>query len=248
MGRLERISRRSFIADLGRATIGVVVLGVAACASDSDDPALEATASPPDGGAPDLGGWRRVNLGQVSAYVLVRGGETVIVDTGVAGSAGEIEAVLSEAGSRWNRVGHVILTHKHPDHIGSAENVLTRASEAVGYAGAEDIPAIEAPREITAVADGDEVAGLRIVATPGHTPGHVSVLDPAGSAFVTGDAMVGTADGVAPPSEQYTEDMDVAMRSMAKAGELDFEILLFGHGQPITSGGAAKVAALAEGD
>lgn len=244
MARFESLTRRSFIADLGRATLGIIVLGAAACASDNDDPAVQATTTP--GGEPELGGWRRVNLGQVSAYVLVRSGESVIVDTGVEGSAAEIEAALSEAGSRWNDVGHVILTHKHPDHIGSAEDVLTRAAEAVAYAGADDIAAIEVSREITAVGDGDEVAGLRIIATPGHTPGHISVLDGTGSVFVAGDAIVGADGGVGRPPEQYTEDMDAATRSIAKVGELDFDIALFGHGDPLTSGAAAAVADLAK--
>ena len=251
MARFERMSRRTFIADLGRATLGFIVLGAAACApgDDEEDPAatVGSDATPAaTGGGSELGGWHRVNLGQVSAYVLVRGGEAFIVDTGVAGKASDIEAGLSEAGSAWNEVGHVILTHKHPDHIGSAEQVITRASEATAYAGAEDISAITSPRKITAVGDGDEVAGLQIIATPGHTAGHVSVLDATGRVYVAGDSMVGADGGnVGPPGAQFTEDMDEAMRSVAKVGKLDFDIALFGHGEPVTSGAAAKVAALA---
>ena len=250
MARFEAISRRSFIADLGRATLGIVVLGAAACAPRDDEEAATATseaASTPAGSPSSaLGGWHRVNLGMVSAYVLVRGGEGFIVDTGVAGKASEIEAVLSEAGSSWRDIGHVILTHKHPDHIGSAGDVVDQATEATVYAGAEDIPSIKLSRDIKAVADGDDVGGLRIVATPGHTPGHVGVLDASSRVFVTGDAIVGQDGGVGPPGEQYTEDMDVALRSVDKIAALDFDILLFGHGEPVTSGGKAKVAALAE--
>lgn len=244
------MTRRTFITDLGRATLGVIVLGAAACASDDDPAGATAAATGTPDGSPGrgsaLGGWHRVNLGNVSAYVLVRGTEAFIVDTGVAGKASDIEAALSEAGSSWADVGHVILTHKHPDHIGSAGDVVKSATEATVYAGAADIPSITVSREITAVKDGDDVGGLRIVATPGHTPGHVSVLDTTSKVFVSGDAIVGTDDGAGPPSAQYTEDMDEAMRSVAKIAALDFDIALFGHGEPITSGAKAKVAAIAE--
>lgn len=245
MSRFERLTRRSFITDLGRAGLGIVVFGVAACARDEGEDAAATTAPAEPSSDAALGGWHRANLGIVSAYILVRGGEAVLVDTGVEGKASDIEAVLSEAGSNWAELGHLILTHKHPDHIGSAGAILEQASEAVIYAGEQDIPAIELSREITAVGDGDEVAGLRIISTPGHTPGHVSVLDPTSRVFVTGDAMVGQDGGVGRPSEQFTEDMDEAMRSVAKVAELDFDIVLVGHGEPVTADGKAKVEALA---
>jgi glyoxylase-like metal-dependent hydrolase (beta-lactamase superfamily II) len=249
MPRFERMSRRTFIADLGRATLGIIVLGAAACASDDDGAAATsaATVAPGTSAAAALGGWQRVNLGIVSAYILVRGGEGYLVDTGVAGKASDIESALSDAGSSWQELGHVILTHKHPDHIGSADEVVKRATEATVYAGEADIAAIDLSRQIEAVGDGDEVGGLRIIATPGHTPGHVSVLDASSKVFVTGDAIVGAeGGGVGPPGAQFTEDMDVALRSVAKIAELDFNVLLFGHGEPVTSDAKTKVAAVAD--
>lgn len=244
MSRFEQMTRRTFIADLGRATLGIVVLGAAACAGgDNEDD--DAAASPAATRTAPLGGWERVNLGFVSAYILVRSGEAFLVDTGVEGKASDIESVLSEAGSSWRELGHLILTHKHPDHIGSASAVVERATEAIIYAGAEDIPSIKLSRDIKSVADGDMVGGLRMIATPGHTPGHMSVLDTASRVLVTGDAVVGDGDKVGLPGEEFTEDMDVAMQSVSKLAGLDFETILFGHGEPITSGGKAKVAELA---
>ena len=106
--------------------------------------------------------------------------------------------------------GHVILTHKHADHAGSAEAVLTAATGATGYAGAADLPNITAPRPLTAVADGAMVAGLRIIATPGHTAGQVAVLDEAGGILVAGDAL-GTVGGtLAGSNPQFTEDAAAA--------------------------------------
>jgi glyoxylase-like metal-dependent hydrolase (beta-lactamase superfamily II) len=256
------IARRTVIADLGRGAFALAVLGVAGCAptpTGSASTSRAPEASGPGGASASPGAsasaaashdaaasaWSRVNLGFVSAYVLVHGGEAAVVDTGVAGSADAIEASLKEIGLDWPAVGHVILTHNHQDHAGSAAEVLPRSGDATGYAGAEDIPGITVPRALTPVQDDDIVFDLRVVTAPGHTPGSIAVLDSAaGGILVVGDAM-GTSGGApALPGAQFTADMDQAKASIVKLGGLTFETLLVGHGDPIESGAAPLVAAL----
>jgi glyoxylase-like metal-dependent hydrolase (beta-lactamase superfamily II) len=183
----------------------------------------------------------------VSAYVLVRDGEGAVVDTGVEGSADEIEAVLDTLGLAWNAVGHVILTHRHGDHVGSATDVLNLAGDATGYAGAAEISAISSPRPLVAVADGDDVFGVRIVATPGHTDGHICVFDPNGSILVAGDALNNSTGSLTGSSPQFTADPAAAVASVKKLAELAFETLLVGHGEPILSGADRLVRELAAG-
>ena len=197
----------------------------------------------PDGGI----AWTRVNLGFVSAYLLVRGGEAALVDTGVAGSAEAIEASLGQVGLGWDAVAHVVLTHHHGDHQGSVGEVLQRAPGASTYAGTEDVPSIVGAPSVKAVEDGDDVFGLRIITTPGHTEGSISVLDPIAGVLVAGDAL--RVDGGKPglPGAQFTVDMDEARRSIVKLGGLTFETLLVGHGDPIESGASALVAELGAG-
>ena len=126
---------------------------------------------------------RRVPLGAggfVSAYVVVRGNEAAIVDTGVSGSAQRIGEVVQEAGLGWEAIRHLILTHHHSDHAGASPTSWPRPSGATVWAGAADIPSIRSPREIIPAEDGAEIFGLRVVATPGHTLGHISVYRRAG--------------------------------------------------------------------
>ena len=118
--------------------------------------------------------------------MLVRGNEAAIVDTGTAGSEGAIAQTLTDLGADWTDVNHVLLTHFHPDHAGSIGAVLAAAEAASSYAGEADIAGIQSPRPLVAVGDGDEVFGLRIIATPGHTAGHIAVLDPDGGFLVAG--------------------------------------------------------------
>jgi glyoxylase-like metal-dependent hydrolase (beta-lactamase superfamily II) len=260
------ITRRTFLVHAGRGTIALAVLGVAGCGPSAISSAAPAESGEPSNAAgPDApvgtgvssgpastppsaatGGvtWHRADLGFVSAYILARAGEAAIVDTGVAGSEGAISDALTAAGLDWDAVGHVILTHRHGDHAGSIDAILGAAPTAVAYAGAEDIPAIASPRPITAVGDGETVFGLRIVTTPGHTAGHIAVLDEVGRILVAGDALGTTGGTLAGSNPQFTEDAAAAKASIVKLGNLAFDVLLVGHGEPILEGASTQVAAL----
>ena len=274
LGVRPPVDRRTFLIDVGHGAVGIAVVGIlAGCAaptssgvsaspiasgmgatplpagagsSSGASPSGEAAATegPPGSPAPGVT-WTRVNLGFVSAYILARAGEAAIVDTGVSGSAGDIEAALASVGLDWASVSHVIVTHLHGDHAGSSADVLERAADAVGYAGAADLPSIASPRPLTAVGDGDRVFDLAIIETPGHTAGHVVVLDEVAGVLVAGDALRTSDGAVTGPTAQFTDDMAMAATSIRKLAGFAFETLLVGHGEPITEGASDLVAALA---
>jgi glyoxylase-like metal-dependent hydrolase (beta-lactamase superfamily II) len=213
--------------------------------SSAPDPLTSAPPSNPNASPAATGlAWSRVDLGFVAAYVLVRGMEAAVVDTGVGGSADAIGATLDEAGPGWAGVRHVILTHKHPDHVGSLGDVMATATSAKGYVGAADLASVESPEPLTAVADGDEVFGVRIVGTPGHTAGHVAVFDPSTGVLVAGDALSNTS-GLAGSNPQFTEDAAAAARSVKKLATLAPRTILVGHGPPVLDEAAAALDGLA---
>jgi glyoxylase-like metal-dependent hydrolase (beta-lactamase superfamily II) len=228
------MTRRSFVGHVVRGTTALVVLGVAACRADTGD-----------GGDGDAR-WRRVDLGFVSAVVIARAGELAVIDTGVAGSEDAIGEVVAELGSGWSDVGTVIVTHRHNDHQGSLPAVLGRAPDAAAYAGHLDVPAIDGPRSVIGVGDGDSVFGLDVIDTPGHTPGHISLLDPVLSLLVSGDAMNGTDGGVTGANPQFTDDMDRADESVRKLAGFDFDDVVFGHGSPLLGDASLHVRELAD--
>ncbi len=266
------ISRRAFMMDLGKGTLAVAVFGLVAvaCSSDDADPLATtaaaaagpdptqppttspattspvttspATTSPPGEAAV---AWERVVLGSVSAYVLARNGEATVVDTGNPGSEDGISSGLAALSVGWDNVGHVIVTHLHPDHQGSLPAVLDLAPDAAAYAGAADIPQIASPRELTPVGDGDTVFGLEIIHTPRHTPGHISVLDPVGGLLVAGDALNGRDGGVIGANPSFTADTLMADQSIQKLALLSFDTVVFGHGDPVEGNASQQVAALA---
>ncbi|GAA2658397.1 MBL fold hydrolase [Paractinoplanes durhamensis] len=189
------------------------------------------------------GDWRRVNMSYVSAYLLVRGGEVAIVDLGTPGSGNAIEAGLKAAGAGWSAVKHVILTHLHDDHIGGLTDVAPKVNAAI-YAGSGDLSSIISEKPLKPLVEGDEVFGLRIVETPGHTLGHISVFEPTTGILVAGDALR-TTGGLQGSDPQYTTDESKAAASVRKLAGLDIKAILPGHGEPLTAGAAKALKDLA---
>lgn len=264
---MSPVTRRTFLKDLGQGTLAIAILGVGvvACAGEesaestggaadtttpasrppaSTTPADETTTSTAPAPSDPMR-WERVVLGSVSAYLLVRAGEVAIVDTGNPGSGPAIGAALTGVGRSWDDVSHVILTHLHRDHIGSLGDVMEASASAAGFAGAPDIPSIASPRPLTAVGDGDSVFGLEIIATPGHTPGSISVLDRASSVLVAGDALNGVNGGIGGANPRFSSDMAEADASVRKLAGFEVDTALFGHGDPVVGGAGALLTELA---
>lgn len=261
--RRRRLHRRVFLGQFGGATALALLgpVGLGACGSGADQSGSATTTSggagdtetresssttvaAAPGGSGELGRWGRVDLGFVSAYVLARNNRAAVVDTGVGGSAEAIGRTLADLGLNFDDVDHVALTHYHPDHIGSIGAVLAAASGAVAYAGEADIERIPGA-ELTPVGDGSEIFGMEVVHTPGHTPGHISLLDPMTMVLVAGDAMNGVDGGVGGANPEFTPDMATADASVRKLAQLDFDTVYFGHGEPVLGGAWEAVADLA---
>lgn len=265
MRKIKELGRRSFLMAMGKGSFALlsemtfglgrrglaVALGGSGLAAAACQPlqtpapgtgvTLPAPTTPEEAAA----AYQRVFMDFVSAYVLVRGSEIAIVDTGTPGNTAKFADVIQAAGLGWGDVNHVILTHHHGDHVGGLNEILGAATATTVYAGEADIAQIQSAQPIQPVLDGDEVFGMQIIATPGHTLGHISVYDPVGSLLVAGDALVNDANGLAGASPQFTADMATANMSIQKLATLTFETLLFGHGDPIESGASEQVAALA---
>lgn len=166
-------------------------------------------------------------------YLLRAAGRTVLVDTGIGGAGspatwaplpGRLGGELTAAGAAPADVDVVVLTHLHSDHAGGAvadgapafPNARYVVQRAETEWAAEPVRALilDPLRDLLDVVDGDAepVPGVRVLHTPGHTPGHQCVE--VGDLVMSGDAVLHPVQ-VADPSIPYVydEDPDLAVRT-----------------------------------
>jgi glyoxylase-like metal-dependent hydrolase (beta-lactamase superfamily II) len=83
------------------------------------------------------------------------------------------------------------------------------------------------------------LGGLRVVETPGHTPGHVSFFAPAAGVLFVGDSLVAEATGLRGSTGMNTWDQAKADESVRKQAALGARLVCPGHG-PVVPDAAGK--------
>lgn len=189
---------------------------------------------------------QHVSLGFVSAYVLLRGNEAAIIDTGTSDSRDAILEGMEALAVTPAMVRHIVLTHNHGDHAGGLSGLEADLASATVYVGADDIGSIRSSLTLEELNDGDEVFGMGVIGTPGHTPGSISLFDTASGILVAGDAINGDGSGgLTGANPDFSADIDAATVSVAKLAALMPTTAAFGHGgPPVTDDVAAKLAAI----
>jgi glyoxylase-like metal-dependent hydrolase (beta-lactamase superfamily II) len=150
-------------------------------------------------------------------------GRVILVDAGIgpagapasawAPCPGVLPQSLAEAGIDPDEIGEVVLTHLHTDHIGWSVGGLFPHAKVFLQRNELDwiTPRLREllPHDQLALLDGDSqlASGVKVVATPGHTPGHQSVLI-GETLAITGDLLVNALQLVA-PEVGYAHEMDV---------------------------------------
>jgi glyoxylase-like metal-dependent hydrolase (beta-lactamase superfamily II) len=167
-------------------------------------------------------------------------------------TAGKLQENLEAAGIAPEKINKVVFTHAHADHLWGAiddfgdGDRFPNASYVIAAdewdfwrdpAAAEKLPdalkgmAIGTARVLAKIEgkterrkSGDNVApGLRYVATPGHTPGHMSVLVEDGSQrlMIGGDVLTNTAISFARPEWRIGSDFDRDRAVLTRKALLD---------------------------
>ena len=72
----------------------------------------------------------------VYSYILF-GKKVCLIDTGVSGTAAQLETYLKKLGHSMEQVSLVLLTHAHPDHIGGCLALKKNSSASFGAHAAE---------------------------------------------------------------------------------------------------------------
>lgn len=181
-----------------------------------------------------------------------------VIDTAMSSS----KQIVQAAAFKSQPIKRVVLTHAHDDHVGSLDALV---------AAVPDVEVIMSPRDARLMAgdlsldddepqdkirgglkgqktvptrdlvDGEMVGSLRAIFTPGHTPGHFSLLDERDGTLFTGD-VYSTLGGLAtsavtnplfPLVKFGTWHPPTVLESARALADLDPSRLAPGHGRVV---------------
>ena len=195
-----------------------------------------------------------------------------LVDTGMKGSEQTILKVAREHGVPIRRI---LLTHAHIDHVGSLDALNALLPDAEVMISARDARFLIGDRSLDAdepqtplrggypicttkptrlLKAGDRIGSLEVIASPGHTPGHVSFFDHRDRTLIAGDAYStkagistgGTLRLLFPFPALATWNKPLTIHSAEVLRDLNPARLAVGHGNTLENPVAAMERAIAE--
>lgn len=190
----------------------------------------------------------------INVYII----EDVLVDAGVWWSRRRIQKSVREVSLK----AHV-LTHAHADHQGASRAICEAldiplwcgADDAWAMETGKVVEQYPDPNHWVArfqdrfwagpsypverqLEEGDTVAGFEVLETPGHSPGHLSLYREADRTLILGDVLLNmdlltTCEGLREPPSIFTPDPRQNRKSAKRLGQLQPELVCFGHGPPL---------------
>jgi len=208
------------------------------------------------------GVWRIPLMGDFVNGFMLRDddGQVTLIDMGLAASGKKVIAALRSVGSDPSEVTRLMLTHCHPDHAGGAAYVARETGRPVDV-HADDAefvrsgtqpevdptsrigrlfrmlpePKVEGVPVGEELADGQVVpfaGGIRVVHTPGHSPGHASYLHEESGTLITGDSIFNVL-GRRWPMKMLCSNFAMTKQTAHRLGELEYTTAAFTHGPEI---------------
>ena len=207
-----------------------------------------------------------------NAYLLVEDQGLTLIDAGVPGDGKKILRYIAHIGRSAQELSRVVLTHSHPDHTGPVKELsrLTGAVISVHPGDTRlraktngrwlhypwqppawdwDVPLLRRIPAHQLLEDGQELpvfGGLKVLHTPGHTPGSVCLLLPKHGVLFTGDMLLADGRRFRRPVYFPGTNLGDYRASVERLAGLTFNTACVGHGKPLLEGGAARLQEMLE--
>lgn len=196
----------------------------------------------------------------VNCYVVEEENELTLIDAALPYSA---KSIIKAAENIGKPITRIIITHAHSDHIGALDTLKELLPDCQVCISSRDALLLEGnsallpnekntpirggiPKNIKTKPDvlleeADRVGSLEVIATPGHTPGSITLFDTRNRSLIAGDALVtrgklavsGMMNPLFPFPALATWDKETALKSARKLSELNPSLLAVGHGKMV---------------
>ena len=208
------------------------------------------------------GVWRIPLIGDYVNGFMLRDddGQVTLIDMGIASSGAKVIAALRSVGSDPSDVTRLMLTHCHPDHAGGTAYVSEQTGRPVDV-HADDAEFVRTGTQpdvdpssrlgklfrklpepkVGKVAVGEELTdgqvvpfagGIRVIHTPGHSPGHASYLHEDSGTLITGDAIFNVLGRRWPP-KMLCSNFAMTKQTAHRLAEVEYASAAFTHGAEI---------------
>ena len=202
-----------------------------------------------------------------NSYIILDSKNITLIDTGMPGNAKRILKYIQTLGRSPRDLQYIILTHADIDHAGNALR-LKRMSGAQIAAHEYEIAnlhggfATSTNKSLSGITtrmrflrfrsinvdmilkDADEIAGLKVIHTPGHTSGSICLYRAPDVLFAGDTVRVQRGNNLRFSARVFTWDAAQAYQSVRKIAELPLRVLLPGHGEPLTENIGEKLREL----
>jgi len=197
------------------------------------------------------------------SLIVLPGYRATLVDASMPNHATEVQAALAADGFSPGDIGQIIVTHHDIDHIGSLAQIaaangatilahpveapyITGAKKMVKYPTEEILAQDPKRKEVfdqigfapvdQLIEDGEILCGgIRVIATQGHCPGHISLFVERSKILISGDALTSAEGKLAGPGVRATPDMPAAIKSVRRlAGLPEVAAIVTYHGGLVT--------------